>query len=84
MLISPSIASADVLRVADELDYIDKYFDNVHIDIEDGVAIGFPDIIELEKQKGRKVAAFPVSENDWMDMGHLSELEKMRTKLYGD
>ncbi len=53
-------------------------------DIEDGVAIGFPDIIELEKQKGRKVAAFPVSENDWMDMGQLSELEKMRTKLYGD
>lgn len=39
MLISPSIASADVLRVADELDYIDKYFDNVHIDIEDGVAV---------------------------------------------
>ncbi len=39
MLISPSIASADVLRVAEELDYIDRYFDNVHIDIEDGVAV---------------------------------------------
>jgi pentose-5-phosphate-3-epimerase len=39
MLISPSIASADVLRVAEELDFIDRYFDNIHIDIEDGVAV---------------------------------------------
>ena len=39
MLISPSIASSNVLYVAKELDYIDKYFDNVHIDIEDGVAV---------------------------------------------
>lgn len=53
-------------------------------DIEDGVAIGFPDIIELERQKGKKVAVYPVSENDWMDMGQLPELEHMRTKLYGD
>lgn len=53
-------------------------------DIEDGVPIGFPDIIERERQKGKKVAVFPVSENDWMDMGQLSELEKMRVKLYGE
>ena len=53
-------------------------------DIEDNVAIGFPDIIEKERQKGKKVAVFPVSENDWMDMGQLSELEKMRVKLYGE
>lgn len=53
-------------------------------DIEDGVAIGFPDIVEVERQKGRKVAVFPVSENDWMDMGQLPELEKMRIKLYGE
>lgn len=53
-------------------------------DIEDNVPIGFPDIIELERQKGKKVAVFPVSENDWMDMGQLSELEKMRVKLYGE
>lgn len=53
-------------------------------DIEDGVSIGFPDIVEKERQKGKKVAAFPVSENDWMDMGQLSELEKMRVKLYGE
>jgi pentose-5-phosphate-3-epimerase len=40
MLVSPSIASADVLHVADEVKYIDTYFDNIHIDIEDGVVVG--------------------------------------------
>ena len=50
-------------------------------DIEDGENIGFPDIVERERQKGRKTAVFPVSENDWMDMGQISELEKMRIKL---
>lgn len=53
-------------------------------DIEDGVPMGFPDIIELERQKGNRVAVFPVSENDWMDMGQLPELEKMRLKMYGE
>ena len=53
-------------------------------DIEDGVPIGFPDIIERQRQKGRKVAAYPVSESDWMDMGQLPELERMRRKLYGE
>ena len=53
-------------------------------DIRNGESIGFPDIIEREKQKGRRVAVFPVSENDWMDMGQLPELEKMRKKLYGE
>ena len=42
------------------------------------------DIIEKERNKGNKVAVFPVSENDWMDMGQLSELEKMRERLYGE
>lgn len=53
-------------------------------DISDNEVIGFPDIVEREKQMGKRVAAFPVSENDWMDMGQLSELEKMRIKLYGE
>ena len=53
-------------------------------DIEDDVPMGFPDIIEMERQMGKKVAAFPVSENDWMDMGQLPELERMRIKLYGE
>ncbi len=53
-------------------------------DMADGEAIGFPDIIERQRQKGKRVAVFPVSENDWMDMGQISELEKMRIKLYGE
>ena len=53
-------------------------------DMEDGVSIGFPDIVEQQRQKGRRVAVYPVSENDWMDMGQLPDLEKMRIKLYGE
>lgn len=53
-------------------------------DIADGESIGFPDIVKREKKKGKKVAVFPISENDWMDMGQLPELEKMRVKLYGE
>lgn len=53
-------------------------------EMEDNQAIGFPDIVEQQRLKGRNVAVFPVSENDWMDMGQLSELEKMRKKLYGE
>lgn len=53
-------------------------------DIEDNVSIGFPDIIERERKKGKKVAIYPVSGNDWLDMGQLSELEKMRERLYGE
>jgi len=53
-------------------------------DMEDNVPIGFPDIVDQQRKKGRKVAVFPVSENDWMDMGQLPELEKMRIKLYGE
>ena len=53
-------------------------------DIEDNVAIGFPDVVEKQRKKGRKVAVFPVSESEWMDMGQLNELEKMRKRLYGE
>lgn len=53
-------------------------------DIEYNVSIGFPGIIEKERTKGKKVAIYPVSENDWLDMGQLSELEKMRERLYGE
>ncbi|MCR5149598.1 MAG: NTP transferase domain-containing protein [Clostridiales bacterium] len=50
----------------------------------DGEAVGFPDVVERQRLSGKKIAAFPVSENDWMDMGQISELEKMRAKLYGE
>lgn len=53
-------------------------------EVADGEMISFPDIIEREKAKGEKVAVYPISENDWMDMGQLPELEKMRKRLYGE
>lgn len=53
-------------------------------DMEDGVAIAFPDVVEQQKEKGRNVAIYPVSENDWLDMGQLPELENMRKRLYGE
>lgn len=37
-----------------------------------------------KKSKSKKVAIYPISENDWMDMGQLSELERMRIKIYGE
>lgn len=53
-------------------------------DIENDVEIGFPDIIEKQRQKGRRVAVYPVCENDWLDMGQMTDLESMRKRLYGD
>ena len=53
-------------------------------DMEPGVSIGFPDVVAQQKAKGRNVAVYPVSENDWLDMGQLPELENMRKKLYGE
>lgn len=49
---------------------------NTHID--------FPDIIEEYRIKGKKVGVYPISENAWMDMGQLPELEKMRFRLCGE
>lgn len=53
-------------------------------DMEDDVPIGFPDVVLQQKAKGRNVAVYPVSENDWLDMGQLPELEAMRKRLYGE
>jgi NDP-sugar pyrophosphorylase family protein len=53
-------------------------------DIEFDVSIGFPDIMKKQMEQGKKVAVYPVSENEWMDMGQLDELEKMRKRLYGE
>ncbi|MEG1884295.1 MAG: nucleotidyltransferase family protein [Clostridia bacterium] len=52
--------------------------------IENSVACSFPDIIEKLKRDGQRVAAYPISENDWLDMGQMTELEKMRKRLYGE
>lgn len=40
MKISPSIASADILRIADEVQFTNQYFDDIHLDVADGIAVG--------------------------------------------
>lgn len=46
--------------------------------------IDFPEIIKIQQKKGRKIGVYSVDENDWLDMGQMSELEKMRIRLYGE
>lgn len=50
-------------------------------ELEDNKSIGFPDIIEMYKQVGEKIGVYPISENAWMDMGQLDEMEEMRKRL---
>lgn len=50
-------------------------------ELEDNKAMGFPDIIEKYRQDGYKVGVYPISENSWLDMGQLDEMEKMRKRL---
>ncbi|WP_325199887.1 sugar phosphate nucleotidyltransferase [Oscillibacter sp.] len=51
-------------------------------DIQDDTPAGFPDIIEDQRRKGRKTAVYPVSGEEWLDMGQMTELEKMKKRLY--
>jgi dTDP-glucose pyrophosphorylase len=53
-------------------------------ELEDNKAVGFPDIIEKYKKMGKKIGVFPISENSWLDMGQLDEMEKMRRRLEKD
>lgn len=51
-------------------------------ELTDNQNIGFPEIIEQHKNKGHKIGVYPISENNWLDMGQIDDLEKMRMKLY--
>ena len=53
-------------------------------ELEDEKVIGFPDIIEHYKSKGEKIGIYPISENSWMDMGQIDEMEEMRRRLERD
>lgn len=50
-------------------------------ELERGRAINFPDIIKKYKSQGEKIGVFPISENSWMDMGQIDEMEEMRRRL---
>jgi NDP-sugar pyrophosphorylase family protein len=53
-------------------------------ELEEDKPIGFPDIIEQYKAKGEKIGIYPISENSWMDMGQIDEMEEMRRRLERD
>jgi len=46
--------------------------------------IDFPEIIKRELEKKSRVGVYTIDEDDWLDMGQMSELEKMRIRLYGE
>ena len=50
-------------------------------ELEDDREVGFPDIIDRYKKAGEKVGVYPISENSWMDMGQLDEMEEMIRRL---
>ncbi len=41
----------------------------------------FPDIIEGQRRQGKKVGAYVIEEDAWLDMGQFGELEKMKRRL---
>lgn len=43
--------------------------------------IGFPDIVEEYRLRGEKIGVYPISEQSWLDMGQMDELEKMKAVL---
>ena len=50
-------------------------------ELKDKTEIGFPDIIEEYRMNGEKIGVYPISENSWLDMGQLDEMEKMRKRM---
>ncbi len=50
-------------------------------ELEDGKKQGFTDIIEHYRALGQKVGVYPISEQSWMDMGQIEELDNMRRRL---
>ena len=53
-------------------------------DMKKNRKIDFPDFIRGEQENGKKIGIYSVAEEDWLDMGQMSELEKMRIRLYGE
>lgn len=53
-------------------------------ELEKDKAISFPDIIEHYKSQGEKIGIYPISENSWMDMGQIEEMEEMRRRIERD
>lgn len=50
-------------------------------EMEYNVPITAPDIIDKYRLAGERVGVYPISENSWMDMGQLEELDNMRRRM---
>lgn len=50
-------------------------------ELEENQVIGFPDIIEKYRNQNEKVGVYPISENSWLDMGQLDEIEEMLARI---
>jgi len=50
-------------------------------ELEENKTIDFPDIVEKYKKAGEKVGVYPISENSWLDMGQIDQMEEMRRRL---
>lgn len=49
--------------------------------IQEGEVIGFPDIITRLQKQGQRVGVYSITEDAWLDMGQLEEMEKMGKRL---
>ncbi len=49
--------------------------------IPENTKIDITDLIDICMKKGLKVGTFIIDDEDWMDMGQLEELEKMKEKM---
>ncbi|MBR0462392.1 MAG: hypothetical protein IJJ00_06760 [Erysipelotrichaceae bacterium] len=82
MKISPSIYSSDLMHCAEELEFSDKYFDHLHIDIQDGVysevTLPMKLILEIcEKTSARVSVHLQVTD----PMIYLNDLLKVKHKI---
>lgn len=50
-------------------------------EMKKNVAISFPDVVERYRKTGTKVGVYPISENAWLDMGQMDEMERMRRMM---
>ena len=78
----------DILKMKEKpnIDYITNtgvyLLDNRVIDeLTPDKAVSMPDILSSHMDKGEKIGTYPLTEECWLDMGQLDELEKAKLKI---
>ena len=49
--------------------------------IDEGENIGFPDVLIRAEKDQKKIGAYPISEQSWLDMGQFDSMETMKQRL---